>query len=86
MSEDHWTRPERAAQFTQCRRYVEAFKKRGFCAACIHRDADTITAFGLRVCKVGNNRIFEHCQKDGRQPKFELDVSTLAQFQQKETK
>ncbi len=80
MTEDHFTRPERAAQIRQAKRYRVAIRKRGLCSACVHRDKDRLTVFGMSVCKVGQDRLHFHCEKDGRQPTFEFDPTVLKEF------
>ena len=80
MTEDHLTRPERAAQVRQAKRYKAAIKKRGLCSACLHRDRDRLTAFGMNCCTLGQDRVSFHCERDGRKPTFEFDAETLEQF------
>lgn len=80
MTDGSLTRPERAAQFRQARRYRAAVAKRGLCAVCIHREKGHVTAFGLNVCGISRERIAEHCQRDKRQPKFEVDAEALKEF------
>lgn len=80
MTED-LTRPERAAQIRQAKRYRSAIKKRGLCSACVHRDKDRTTAFGMSCCSVGQDRIHLHCERDGKQPKFKFDPDVLGEFQ-----
>lgn len=74
------TREERSYGRMQAKRYKAAMMKHGLCAMCIHRAPDTITLFGLRVCKHGENRISEHCRVDGKQPKFEVDATAVERF------
>ena len=80
MTDDHLTRPERAAQVRQAKRYRAAIKKLGLCSACIHRDREKLTAFGMHCCEVGQDRVHLHCEIDGRKPRFEFDATVLEQF------
>lgn len=82
MTADTLTRPERAAQIRQAKRYRAAIEKRGLCCACKHRDKDN-TYFGLSVCSIGQQRRHPQCERDGKAKRFEFDDSVLAQFQDK---
>jgi len=75
------TRPERAAQIRQAKRYRAAIEKRGLCCACKNRGTETY--FGLNVCSVGQQRRHPQCETDGKAPRFEFDDTVLAQFQDK---
>lgn len=77
MSGEFFTREERAYGRLQAKRYKQGILKQGYCAVCVHRADTTQTLFGLRICKVGENRISEHCRTDGRQPKFEVDAAAV---------
>ena len=81
MSDGALTRPERAAQIRQAKRYRAAIEKRGLCCACKHRDPETY--FGVSVCGVGQDRQHPKCERDGKAPRFEFDDTVLAQFQDK---
>jgi len=80
VSEDDFTRPERAAQIRQAKRYRAAIRKRGLCSACVHRDRDRVTVFGMSVCSIGQDRLHYHCENDGRKPVFTFDPSVLKEF------
>jgi len=82
MSEDDLTRPERAAQIRQAKRYRAAIEKRGLCCACIHRDRYS-APFGMNHCRLKVERRHPTCQKDGRGPTFEFDATVLDQFADK---
>jgi hypothetical protein len=79
MSGDDLTRPERAAQIRQAKRYKSAIDKEGRCCACKHRDMGE-TFFGRRVCKIGQQRIYPQCNNDGKGLRFEFDDSVLPRF------
>lgn len=79
MSMEDLTRPERAAQIRQAKRYKAAIEKRGTCCACKHRARD-FSAWGRSVCRLDHGRQYPTCQRDGREPKFELDDTTLEEF------
>lgn len=83
MSEDMLTGPENAAQMRQARRIRAATRKRGACVICKHRERDYFTAFGLAVCGISRTRIEEHCRRDGKLPKFEVDDEALKEFADK---
>lgn len=81
MSEDDLTRPERAAQIRQAKRYKRAIEKRGLCSACTHREVETV--WGVKVWRCAGKKLprtFPDCQNDGRQPKFEFDPTILEEF------
>ena len=80
MTADNLTRPERAAQIRQAKRYRNAIQKRGICCACIHRDRDRTTVFGMSCCEVGQDRIHPQCEKDGKAKKFQFDDTVLKEF------
>ena len=82
MTADTLTRPERAAQIRQAKRYRAAIEKRGRCFACLNRDRNN-TYFGLNVCSIGQQRTYPQCERDGKAKRFEFDDSVLAQFQDK---
>lgn len=77
------TRPERAAQIRQAKRYRSAIKRRGLCSACVHRNKET-TYWGRSICSIGENRQHPQCEQDGRAKRFEFDATVLAQFQDQE--
>ncbi len=79
MSADNLTRPERAAQIRQAKRYRAAIEKRGLCCACKHRDTEN-TYFGLNVCGIGQQRRHPQCDTDGKATRFEFDDTVLEQF------
>lgn len=81
MSADDFTRPERAAQIRQAKRYKAAIEARGICSACKHRSDETY--FGRSVCTIGQMRQHPQCERDGKAKRFEFDDSVLAQFQDK---
>ena len=81
MTDGALTRPERAAQIRQAKRYKAAIEKRGLCSACKHRDPETY--FGVSVCSVGQQRRYPQCETDGKATRFEFDDTVLAQFQDK---
>lgn len=78
MTDGALTRPERAAQIRQAKRYRAAIEKRGLCCACKHRGTETY--FGLNVCSVGQQRRHPQCETDGRALRFEFDDTVLDQF------
>lgn len=81
MSEDDLTRPERAAQIRQAKRYKRAIEKRGLCSACIHREKAVVCEVTFwRCADKKDSRQFPQCQNDGRQPKFEFDPAILEEF------
>lgn len=79
MTDGALTRPERAAQIRQAKRYRAAIEKRGLCCACKHRGDETY--FGLNVCSIGQQRRHPQCETDGKALRFELDDTVLAEFQ-----
>lgn len=79
MTTDGFTRPERAAQIRQAKRYKRAIETRGLCCACVHRDR-TQTYWGRNVCRVGQQRMHPQCERDGKGVRFEFDASVLDQF------
>ncbi len=81
MSADDFTRPERAAQMRQARRYMAAIEKRGRCFACLNRDRNN-TYFGLNVCSIGQQRRHPQCERDGKGLRFTLDDTVLEQFRE----
>jgi len=76
MSEDDFTRPERAAQVCQAKRYRRQIMAGGGCGFCHNRDKE-FTYFGKSVCSSNRYRSFPLCMKDKQAPEFELDQSTL---------
>lgn len=86
MSEDDYTRPERAAEVMKARRAVKRYKahveRNGLCSVCKHRNR-TETFWGRAVCRVGQQRQAPQCQTDGKGVKFEVDVDCLEQFRDK---
>ena len=83
MTDGSLTRPERAAQMRQAKRYRAAIEKRGVCSACKNRDTEN-TYFDLYVCKIGQQRTYPQCERDGKPTRFEFDDTVLAQFQDKQ--
>jgi hypothetical protein len=79
VSADDFTRPERAAQIRQAKRYKRAIEKCGLCVACIHRDRSQ-TYWGRNVCRVGQQRMHPQCERDGKGVRFEFDPAVLEQF------
>lgn len=79
MTADDLTRPERAAQIRQAKRYRAAIEKRGTCCACKHRNRE-VTFWGRNVCRVDTGRQYPACQQDGRGVVFEFDETTLGEF------
>lgn len=79
MSEDALTRPERAAQIRQAKRYAAAIKKQGVCCGCKHRSR-TEQFWGRSVCRIGQQRMHPQCERDGKGVRFEFDPDCLAQF------
>lgn len=82
MSYESLTLPERVAQRRQAKRYKAAIEKLGLCCACKNRDTEN-TYFGLYVCKIGQQRTYPRCERDGEPTRFEFDDTVLAQFQDK---
>lgn len=86
MSEDDYTRPERAAELMKARRArkrYDAYKeKNGLCSVCKHRSRSE-TFWGRAVCRVGNQRQGPACINDGKGVQFEVDVDCLEQFRDK---
>lgn len=80
MTADALTRPERAAHIRQAKRYRNAIQKRGLCSACLHRDKERTTTFGMSCCTLGSDRIHLHCERDGRKPTFQFDPDVLKEF------
>lgn len=72
------TRPERAAQIRQAKRYRAAIKREGLCTACKFRSSETF--WGRAICKVGENRQHPQCERDGKGVTFEFDDTTLERF------
>lgn len=70
------TRPERAAQIRQAKRYAAAIKKRGICSACVHRDK----TLSVHHCRNKEDRSDGACETDGRLPKFTFDDKVLKEF------
>jgi hypothetical protein len=79
LSEDSYTRPERAAEIRQAKRYRKAIEKQGLCCACKHRDRSE-TFWGRNVCRVGQQRMHPQCDRDGKGVRFEFDPDCLEQF------
>ena len=80
MTADTLTRPERAAQIRQAKRYRAAIEKRGLCFACKHRSDETY--FGLNVCSIGQQRRHPQCERDGKGLRFTFDDTVLEQFRE----
>lgn len=79
MTADEFTRPERAAQIRQAKRYKRAIEKRGVCCACIHRNREE-KFWGRNVCRLGQQRQWPACDRDGREPRFTFDPDVLLEF------
>jgi len=79
VSANDLTRPERAAQIRQAKRYKRAIEKQGICCACVHRDRSG-TYWGRTVCKIGQDRQHPACERDGKGLRFEFDPAVLEQF------
>lgn len=80
MSDDDYTRPGRAAEIRQAKRYKRAIQKNGICFACKHRAIVDIN-FGRSHCRAGGEeRQHPACEGDGKQPKFQFDDTVLEQF------
>lgn len=80
MTADEFTRPERAAQIRQAKRYKRAIEKRGICCACKHR-AIGETKWGRSHCRVGGEeRQHPTCDRDGKGIRFEFDDTVLGEF------
>lgn len=79
MNADDFTRPERAAQIRQAKRYRKAIEKRGLCTACKHRSLGE-TFWGRSICRIGQQRMHPQCERDGKGLRFEFDDTTLEQF------
>jgi hypothetical protein len=74
---DDLTRPEKSAAFSHARQFVKRELARGnACALCTHRDRDYVY-WGLSRCATNHARAFPLCAKDGQQPSFDLDESTV---------
>lgn len=83
MVREALTRPERAAQIRQAKRYRAAINRRGRCCACVHRDREN-TYWGRNICSIGDNRQYPQCEQDGRGKRFTFDDTVLSQFQDRE--
>ena len=79
MTADTLTRPERAAQIREAKRYRRAIEKRGLCTACRHRDREQ-TFWGRNVCRIGQQRQHPQCERDGKGVRFEFDETVLEEF------
>lgn len=79
MTEDKYTRPERAAEIRLAKRYRSAIEKKGLCSACKHRDREA-TFWGRSICRIGQQRQHPQCDRDGKGVKFEFDETVLDQF------
>ncbi len=73
MTADDFTRPERAAQIRQAKRYRSRIMRNGLCFACIHGE----TTLGVFHCRNREDRQHGACERDGQTPKFEFAVETL---------
>lgn len=74
---DDLTRPERAAQVRQAKRYRAAINREGRCCACKHRDK----TFGVWHCQNSPGRQYPQCETDNGVGRFTFDDSVLARFQ-----
>lgn len=72
MSEDHLTRPERAAEVHLAKQLRARILKRGGCAMCVHR----VEAFGHAACNLEPQRVFPACLDSSIG--FELDPAARA--------
>ena len=75
------TRPERAAQIRQAKRYRAAINREGICSACKFREQ----TFEVWHCKGREERRHTPpsvpvCERDGKLPRFEFDDSVLERF------
>ena len=76
MTADDLTRPERAAQIRQAKRYRALIDRVGLCRACKHRDRHR-TFWGRSMCRIGDHRQHPACERDGQVLRFEFDDSVL---------
>ena len=58
------------------KRYAALKRKKGACAACIHRDRDT-THHGWAHCRNNVRRQHPRCAEDAKKPTFALDVAVI---------
>lgn len=81
MTADDFTRPERAAQIREAKRYKLAIERRGLCSACVHRKVDVYWGMKRWSCNGKSDlRQAPGCETDGRLPKFEFDPAVLKEF------
>lgn len=73
---DHLTRPEKAAAFGHARVFVKRELAKGnACSLCTHRSQTTY--WDRHLCALNKARSFPLCMKDGREPSFDLDETTV---------
>lgn len=73
---DHLTRPEKAAAFGHARAFVKRELACGrACSLCTNRS--THTYWDRHRCRLNPDRSFPLCMKDGREPSFNLDETTV---------
>jgi ribosomal protein L37AE/L43A len=77
VSEDHFTKPERAYQRMQGKRHMAAIRDLGLCFSCKWRDKEQRGAFGMWKCNGYDNRMELHCDRDGLLPKYAYDDDTV---------
>lgn len=77
---DRYSNPERYAERRIAKRYRAAIQKRGLCSACVHRDRDNRTVFGMNCCEIGKDRIHPQCENDGKPKRFVFDPEVLGEF------
>jgi len=81
MSEDDYTRPERATELRLARRkfekrYKAAWKKNGPCMVCKFGTS----SWGRFHCRLWPDRTYEQCRSDTKQVKFEVDPEKVNKF------
>lgn len=76
MPDEALTRPERAAQIRQAKRYRSAIQKRGLCSACKFRQQ----TLGIYHCRNWEDRQHGNCETDKKLPYFEFDPDVLKEF------
>ena len=60
----------------QAKRYAALKRKRGVCAACIHRDPEL--HHGWAHCRGNFRRQHPNCAEDGKEPRYTLDASVMS--------
>lgn len=81
MSEDDYTRPERATELRLARRkfekrYKASVQKLGLCSVCKFGTS----TFGIHHCRLWLDRRHPQCERDGKAVRFEVDAEKLEQF------